>query len=148
MTTIAYRDGVLAADSRLTREGDGGSWFHSCRKIYRVHAGTDKAALIATVGENGPGELFVEQYHNEKLVRSDFADADFECLVLSRHGLFLFDRWCAMTKIDEPFFALGCGAKAALGAMHFGASAVQAVEIACKIDPYTALPVVSARLDE
>lgn len=151
MTTIAYRDGVLAADSRMTREGgDSGSgdWVHSCNKIYRVFAGTEDVALIATAGENGPGELFVEQYSERKLVREDFADADFECLVLNREGLFLYDKWCRPTRIEQKFFAIGSGAKAALGAMYAGVSSVTAVEIACHIDPYTALPVVWAQLDD
>lgn len=149
MTTIAYREGVLAADSRLTREDEAsGTWSHACQKIYRVFAGTDDVALIATAGESGPGELFVEQYQRRKLVRADFVDADFECLVRTRRGLFLYDRWCIATEIKEPFFAIGSGAKAAMGAMHAGASAIRAVEIACKIDPYTAAPVVSARLDD
>lgn len=151
MTTIAYRDGLLAADSRMTREGgDSGSgdWFHGCSKIYRVFAKTDDVTLIATAGENGPGELFVEQFSKRKLVRADFTDADFECLVLSSEGLLSYDKWCRPTRITEPFFAIGSGAKAALGAMHMGADATTAVEIACKIDPYTAAPVFSARLTD
>lgn len=47
--------------------------------------------------------------------------------------------WCyegaIWSKVDAPFAALGSGTTAALAAMYAGASAREAVVIACKLDP-------------
>jgi ATP-dependent protease HslVU (ClpYQ) peptidase subunit len=141
MTTIAYRDGIIAADSQVTHEAAGdksgaGSHKHTCQKLY-----TKKAfgyhAVIATAGESAPGMLFVDWYGKKGKPPEVLHDTDFTCLVLDEDGLWEFNSFCRAEKIEEPFYAIGSGAKAALGAMHMGASAIEAVEIAKKIDPYT-----------
>jgi hypothetical protein len=148
MTTIAIRDGIIAADSRTTIDSEaGGSRVFRCEKLYRAFEGTAKEAILATAGESFSALLFVDWYRSEnrpveipeRLVNGE---ADFTVVALTREGLFEYDKWCRGEKILDKFYAIGSGAKAALGAMHMGASAEQAVRIACKIDPYSALPLV------
>ena len=47
---------------------------------------------------------------------------------------------------EVPFMALGSGSKAALGALHMGADAVRAVEVASLADAYTGGPIITLRV--
>lgn len=148
MTVIAYRDGVLAADSRTTTESEAGGIRHfKCQKLFRK-----KGSIIATAGENGPGLAFIRWYGSGRPFPEVFAigEADFSCLVLTAKGLFEYDKWGVAEKITlpktAPFYAIGCGAKAALGAMHMGASARKACAVACRVDPLCDFPIVSMSL--
>lgn len=144
MTTIAYKNNIMAADSRctVTSEG-GGDRVFTCKKLFRRNG-----ALIGTAGESGSGLIFVDWYGTGKDAPSELIDggAEFDCIVVDGSGaIWLYDRWCKGEQVLEPFWAVGSGAKAALGAMHAGASAKRAVEIACKIDPSSAPPIVTMR---
>lgn len=155
MTTIAYRDGILAADSRVTHDSEaGGTRIFKCTKLYRKIAkldGEEQEVILATAGESAPGELFVEWFGTGKDV-TDMRDtfvlgmADFTVLVLKHDGLYEVDMYCHISKVLDKFYAVGSGAKAAMGAMHMGADAYKAVQIACKIDPYSAPPIVTMSL--
>jgi hypothetical protein len=146
MTVIAYRDGVLAADSRAVVNSDDGGLRHfgGSTKLFRK-----AGAVIATAGESAPGLVFVDWYGSGKKApeRLVTGDADFVCIVLTKDGLFEYDKWCRGEKLEQPFYAIGCGAKAALGAMHMGASAEQACVVACRIDAYCAEPIVTMTLE-
>lgn len=150
MTTICYRDGVMAADSRVTIDSEGGgARVFRCEKLYRVKTYNGKRCLVGLAGGSFDGLAFLDwlvSKTSEPPQRLIDGDAAFTALVLNQHGLFEYDKWCRPERIIEPFYAVGSGAKAALGALHMGASARRAVAVACKIDPYTALPIVTMRL--
>lgn len=138
MTTIAVRAGVMAADSRVTHSSEaGGSRVAQCVKIFRK-AGD----LVGLAGESEPGLVFLDWYGTKKAPPSVLidAEADFTALVLTTKGMFEYGKYCRPEKVIGKFWAVGSGAKAALAAMHMGASAYRAVEIAALIDPYTAAP--------
>jgi len=142
MTTIAYRDGVLAADSQVTYGEDGGARVHTCKKLFRKKVTQGKKTfdvIIATAGESSPGMVFVDWYGSGKPIPDLFIHigGDFTCLVLSPQGLFEYDIYCRGEEILDDFYAIGSGAKAALAAMHCGKSALESVRIAARIDPYT-----------
>ena len=145
MTTIAFKHGVMAADSRATTE-DGRHI--RCEKLYRVvAAGTP--ALVGLAGGSFDGLAFLDWLVGEDdkpPQRLIDGEADFWAMVYNKNGLFLYDKWCRPDKVLDSVFAIGSGSKAALGAMHAGADAARAVEIACKIDVYSALPIVSMSL--
>ena len=151
MTSIAYRDGILAADSQTTVESEaGGARRFRCEKLYRKTTKEGAEAIIATAGESAPALVFLDWYGTGKRPppRLLEGNADFTCLVLRRDGLWEYDAWCRGDKVLEPFYAIGSGAKAALGAMHMGASAEEAVRVACLIDPYSAPPIVTMSLSK
>ena len=134
----------MAADSRVTVETEAGGIRHfRCEKLFRKGA-----AIIGTAGESAPGLVFLDWYGSQKAPPQKLidGDADFTVLVLTPRGLFEFDKWCRGEKILEKFYAIGSGAKAALGAMHMGADARKAVQIACKVDTLSSTPIVTMRL--
>lgn len=106
--------------------------------------------MIGLGGESSPGLVFLDWYlygdETEKPYELIDGGADFTALILSVDGVFEADAYCRPDKILEDFYAIGSGAKAAMGAMYAGATALGAVEIAAKIDPYTAGPFVSMSL--
>ena len=146
MTTIAYRDGLLAADSRVTVDSDsGGARMFRCQKLYRVKTSDGTDAVVGLAGGAFDGLAFLDWLVSEDKhppTRLLEGGADFTALMLNKHGLFEYDKWCRPDRVLEKFYAVGSGAKAALGALHMGASAEKAVKIACKIDPYSAPPIV------
>jgi hypothetical protein len=154
MTTIAVRDGIIAADSWATHwSEEGGSRRHICSKLYRKRITEGRKTfdvIIATAGETSPGLLFVDWYGSGREQPQMLRDlgGDFTCLILTPTGLFEADAYCRPDPVLDQFYAVGSGSKAALAAMHCGKSAVDAVRIAARIDPYTGGRVVSMSLDE
>lgn len=150
MTTVVFRDGVFASDT-LVIGGDLKS--HAEKMFVRTTGrGTNRRKVVIGVsGTLGPAMLFVDWYGKQSkpperfLTMSD--DSDFDALVWDRGKLFTFDRECYPMPITDPFYAIGSGAAAALGAMHKGASAVEAVRIAMKIDSQTGGSVKTIKVD-
>ena len=153
MTTIAYRDGILAADSWATYSSEaGGARRHVCTKLYRKTVGEGKKTrevIIGTAGESAPACVFVDWFGSGRPIPEVLLQlgGDFACLVLTHDGLFEADVYCRLDRVQEEFFAIGSGAKAALAAMHCGKSAIEAVRIAARIDPYTGGRIVSMSLE-
>ncbi len=144
MTTIAVRDGVMAADTMesIATEAGGSRKFLGCKKIY-----TGMGQIIGTSGDSTPGHIAATWLTTGSGAEPDFTvDDDFELLVLNENGLFTVDRYMVPIELNEPFYAVGSGTKAALGAMHMGATAAEAVKVASKIDPYTSARVVTRTL--
>lgn len=132
MTTIAYRDGVMAADSQAgcgtTRRGE-------TQKIFRVGP-----YVVGFSGALGHALRFL------KWVEDGMPDArpeipredGFRALVAEADGTLLtFDDDLMPQRIDAPFHATGSGVEIALGAMAAGASAEEVVKIAAQFDVYT-----------
>jgi hypothetical protein len=153
MTIIVVRDGIMASDSRVTVESDaGGIRVFQCQKLYKI---PELKCVIGVTGDGFAALRFVQWYRtlSAKKKRKPMdtlalAEADFTAVVMHADGrLEEYDRWCTPEEIElgegkNAFYAVGCGTKLALGALAMGASASQAVEIACKYDPFCALPVV------
>lgn len=149
MTTIVFRAGIMAADSRCTMSSEaGGSRVSKCDKLYRKTTSDKEDVIIGLAGESGPGLVFLDWFGTGKDIPASLleGEGDFTALVLSKKGLFEYDKWCRGERVKGRFYAVGSGAKAALGALYMGANAKAAVKIACKIDPYTAGPVVAMSL--
>lgn len=141
MTTIAYRAGVLAGDSQAT---DDQLWQTS--KIARVDTSAGKL-LVGWSGDVHAALVFIEWLKNEKNRKPDISNEDFGAIVVAETGrVTIWSPSLVGWSPEGEFFAIGSGAKAAMGAMHCGAGAIRAVNIACKIDPYTRGPVRSLRL--
>lgn len=150
MTTIAYRNGIIAADSQTTISGGAsGDVKGVCQKLFKKKIGKGKAArtvIIATSGESAPGLVFVDWYGTGGARPETLRDSDFTCLVLEKDGLYEVDALCRPERVKEPFYAVGSGRKAAMAAMLCGKSAREAVKIAAMLDPYTGGRIVTMRL--
>lgn len=141
MTTIAVRDGVMAADSQMT---DGHLRLMGCQKIYPVGA-----ALVGITGSLASALVFVDWYENRESRRPDLSnESDFEALILTAEGL---DTWTANLRpipVRSKFWAVGSGSHLAIGAMAMGASAVDAVKVACAFDIHSSGDVTVAQLPQ
>jgi len=140
MTTIAYRNGVVAADSQETTS-DGR--ITQCDKLFRV-----KDYIIATAGDSYTGLIFLQWFkdgaNREYIPDLSMVDLseDFECLVVSKDRIYTVNRFFQEYEINlrqNPFIALGWGSPYAIGAMEVSqkVTAKQAVQIACKFDCYS-----------
>lgn len=153
MTTIAYRDGVIAADSRVTVHTEaGGTRKHLCTKLYRKKVTEGRKTfdvVIGTAGESFSALVFVDWYGTGKPMPDSLRElgGDFTCLILRPDGLYEADVYCRPEKIIEDFYAIGSGSKEAMTAMRCGKSAVEAVRLAAMSDPYTGGRIVSESLE-
>lgn len=150
MTTIAYKDGVIASDSRATYD----DWTKSkCVKLYRAKSKIDPVkgdVIVATAGHSSASLLFLDwlevggepRLHDRGVNEMN----EFECLIVHKSGVWIGDRLCRLEVLEEEFWAAGSGRQAALAAMHCGKSAVEAVRIACRIDSFSGGRVVSMSL--
>jgi hypothetical protein len=145
VTVIAYRSGIIAADSReTTASDDGGISVATCLKLFRKRVGK-RDVVIGTAGGTYAGMIFVDWYGTGKPVPASFdvlnLEEDFEVIILDRGIVYTANHLCRPVEVIDPFVAIGCGRKAALAAMHLGRSARVACEVACKVDPLCGEPV-------
>lgn len=152
MTTIAYRDGVLASDSRATWDDYTKS---DCIKMWKLVSKVEPVKGPVLFG--GAGDLYAALLFKDWLERGGEpnlhdrgveSDGDFDALIVHATGIYGANRYCRLERITEPYWAHGSGRQAALAAMHCGKSAMDAVRMAARIDPFTGGRVVSMRLDE
>lgn len=130
MTTIAYRDGVMASDSLVTA---GTLRCGSMRKITRNSVGwigggagpmETIVRLLAWIDAGAEGEP------------PEMKEAD--AIIVSPDGVVHF--WTGagpLTPVQGSFFAVGSGERVAVGAMAAGADAIQAVRLAIEYDTGT-----------
>lgn len=145
MTTIAYRDGVLASDSLGNRNG----LRRKVKKVYRVGdhimggCGNyqDCIAFVNWWPQRNERELSFRQYSGDK-------DApDLYMIVVGPGGAQAWGEHLQPTDILDDFYAVGSGASAAMAAMHMGASAEEAVRIASLVDIGTGGDIETVTLD-
>ncbi len=136
MTTIVGNSEKLVSDSRVTTVS-----FNNDVKVYLAPKLYEKnGAIIGACGTNDAIEAFVKWYGSKK-ARPKFKIGEFEGLVLTAEGLYYFDETCARDRVLNPWFSVGSGSHAALGALHMGASLEEAVRVACKVDPASGEPI-------
>ena len=127
----------MVSDSKVTLEGQRGDSMYEAQKIQEKNG-----ELIGCAGTNDHIEVFMKWYGSKRKKPILPKDADFEALILKKDGrLVLYDETFSYDAIKNPFYAIGSGGSAALGALHMGATLEQAIEIACKIDPASGLPI-------
>jgi ATP-dependent protease HslVU (ClpYQ) peptidase subunit len=143
MTTIAYRDGVLAADSQCQA---GGRILGETRKITRIDKVDKPEMLVAVAGNLDKCQVFKQWCEtgyprNPPNLKEISENEDFGAFVIINTEptiiVYEYETNCVGVPIRAEFRALGTGADFAIGAMAMGASARKAVEIATKYDIYT-----------
>lgn len=141
MTTIVYRDGVLAADTSV--------WDNDCYVGQRIKVWQRDNGLMAGVaGGMDDAANFRDWFLGEmKEGHPEFKHDASEGLLIHPGGRV---EWVGRKQrrmdIDGPFHAIGAGFKLAIGAMLQGATAEQALAIAASIDAYTRAPFTVLRL--
>lgn len=151
MTVIAYKDGVMAADSQWTETKT--DIVRPLPKLQRLTGG----ALYGGAGDGDDRsllELLQDVTRPDQFpTREKLREFDYDCcalVVLPLHG-----QWCVETGKEgggvEPMpavCAIGSGAPVALGAMAAGADALRAVSITCALHAGCSEPVHSLKLAE
>ena len=148
MTTIVVdkRDPgkiILCSDNQDTEA----AWLAPCQKIFPITEGMNEGDVIATSGDCAACLLLVhrweagnapdlEMFDDAEVVTLD-ADEDFQNVLVTEGETFVIGRLFVPVLVDLPFFAIGSGAGYAMGAMAMGATAREAVEVACNLCPYT-----------
>jgi 20S proteasome alpha/beta subunit len=128
MTTIAYKDGVLAADRRVTKGDQIVQYKH--RKAYKNVEGWLYAGS-GTVSDLKRFEAWAETDDGSKTPPK----GDYEGLMVSPEGrVWAVEGGVMWRMTGAKFMAIGSGGPVALGALHAGADAVQAVKIAQLVD--------------
>lgn len=140
MTTIAFKDGVLAADSLIFSNHVRSGFV---KKIVRLNSG----ALIAGAGEWAMLMPYAEWFNADQ-PGSQPANANFTLLHVNQYGLCRVYESGGWLDHDpaEPW-ANGSGGTIALVAMHCGKSAVEAVRLAIKLDSGSGGMVHAGRID-
>lgn len=153
MTTVAYRDGILAADSCYTEQTeDGGSRQFGTKKIYEARrspkGGYEHCIWVGFAGGRGWRRALAWLKAGADFENiPEFAEGeDFSAIVVETWGgirrVYVLDSNMEPEDIQEPYHAIGSGAKCAFTAMDMGASAEEAVKLAARRDPYTRGPFV------
>jgi ATP-dependent HslUV protease subunit HslV len=142
MTVIAYRDGLLAADSLATA---GHVITGRIQKIWRF----DDGRLLGGAGGAGDMRSFVAWALGGCAGHWECQDKEngFSALVVRAEGeVVIYDAEGRDCLVEAEFIARGAGAELAIGAMAMGARADQAVEVACRYSVWCEGPVQTARL--
>lgn len=136
MTTIAFKDGVMAADSKCTT----GCSSDPTRKIYRLKSG----GLFGFAGSAGYGALVYEWLcHGAKLKQKPKlleGDDGIEAILVTPGGeVSLMDNYLAPIPVTGSVTAIGSGGDKARALMRAGMGAEEAVRfiVAEELDVYT-----------
>jgi ATP-dependent HslUV protease subunit HslV len=133
MTTIAYRDGILAADGLATR-GDN-IVERNCKKLIRMNDG----GVVGCCGHIGRLLQFIEWLEDKSKPMPSLAMDDGQTstiIVLNGEGLTEYQN-VGFSKVDDLYTAWGSGSAAAMAALAMGADAETAVRIASEVDVWT-----------
>ena len=144
MTTIAYRNGVMAADSATSANGTTIGYTTKLAKNPSgdVCGGAGITAICATFRKWFEGG---ETGEMPNLGKDDDEDAVFLVARVSGEIQF-YSRLGVSTLCNTEYAAEGSGTSVALGAMHAGASSYDAVRAAAHHDTRTGGPIQTLRL--
>lgn len=136
MTTVAYKDGLMAADRQLGRDKK------VVTKIFRLSPDAPDGyqnALVGLAATDYPVALQTIDWLNGLTERPDLMGIEqLEMLIVTEGGGIQLS-WKELLPVDieNPYYAIGSGGEYALGALAMGASADEAVATAHKFDSGT-----------
>jgi hypothetical protein len=156
MTTVAYKNGILAADTMLCDGELSGRYDNKitedvkisdyfCER-YKLKPGL--VCSVAFAGSVAIGQAMIryltgeENFSEVRATGEDYTDG----IVAHSDGVFLFDSSGAFIPQNSPFYAIGSGRMVAMGAMHCGKSALESVKIACIYDIHSGGDVVFSQV--
>lgn len=146
MTTIAWDGSHLCSDSRVSTHKIEGDTFKKIRKI--------KGMLVGGCGEYSEILHFFQLLRHKDITLesaiqlSNFDDGSLRVILVKNNnkGFFVDNDKGVLVPISPPY-AIGSGGDFAKGAMDFGATAKEAVQIAKRNDPLTGGRIYTLTLD-
>lgn len=156
MTVIAFRNGIMASDGRVTE--DASIFTNKLQKIFRLKNG----GLYGAAGDADDRDLLdllnkckTKLPTHKQIIAlgiefsSIVVDPDGTVHIIEASKAEKDERWIAQIyKLNEPFIAVGSGREFAMGAMDRGASAEQAVLTAIKYNNTCGGKVQSFKLND
>jgi hypothetical protein len=139
MSTVVYRDGVVAADTKAY----GGKYRHSPGQKSKLHRLADGSIVAVTSSVVGLPERVVDYLATGGHPRDWVGELDGDVMMVRPDGslyLAIGTAWLS-GPIATDRHAIGSGSDFAYAAMEMGASASRAVEVACACDMHSGLPV-------
>jgi hypothetical protein len=143
MTTIAYRDGVLAGDGRETNQNDEhSSWYmvrDDCVKVFKLK---DGSLFGGAHGSEDIERLYISLMKGQPPPKlEDIAGLRID----TKRRIWVYEGniW---QRVKLPFYAVGSGAEFALSAMDAGAGAVKAVKVGINRDLWSGGKITAVRL--
>lgn len=135
MTTVTFRNGIIAYDSLVSRSDISvGSVNKGCKSKSRKY-------ITACTGSIANCKEYLDWVKNDMKGEKPFIDKAgyMEALLYDRvkHKIYYVDYHLRLYSIKAKFHAIGSGFALALGAMDQGASAVQVIRTAIKFDEGT-----------
>lgn len=136
----------MAADSRCERYGVIGTYQKLFRRPFGIvgYAGSVQNTEQLRRWYEAGAEIDKPQ---PTFVTYGTEEPSCTLLILENSGAIKFvSRYLNVETLEDEFFAIGSGSEVAMGAMAHGASAEEAIEIACRLNPGTGGPVRVERL--
>ena len=132
MSILVYRDGIIAADRRVSY-GDLVPAWTTMKKIVRFDG---DGSIGGSIGSPALVERFRVAFQVGMPDSFNVPDgADWIGLIVEPNGKIICRDALGAHNVSPPYVAIGSGAVAAYGALFMGASAERAVAAACAIDP-------------
>lgn len=135
MTTIAFKNGVVASDTGASNRGS--------RVGHVVKIFARDGHVAGSCGDSGWNASFRKWFAsgetgNPPEIRRDaHNNDDAKGVIFRRDGIIEVYESTGMHEVTAPFYAIGSGAAEARGAMQVGASAEEAVRAAMILDDGT-----------
>lgn len=143
MTTIAYRDGVLAGDGRETCQNDEhSSWYKitdSCVKVFKLKDGRLFGAAHGSEDCERLHRSLVDKTPPPKL-------EDVEGIMIDLRGRIWRYEGNIWVHVKTKYYSTGSGSIHAMTAMDCGATAIEAVKAGIKRDLWSGGKVTAVRL--
>lgn len=144
MTTIAYRDGVMACDSQVTFSEVK---YAKAKKIRKLADGS----LIGVCGDWPAAYRLMTGIRDDGTIGADLLDSvkgASAILVRPDASMWIVQGGArgGCVPVFGPFLTDGSGFNVALAAMKAGANAKRAVEIAAELDVNSSLPIFTESL--
>ncbi len=134
MTTIAYKDGILVADTQLTM---GGMKFKSDPKIVILPNGVVFSASGPTNVIMEAVQFFSKPDWDKKLDEAPKTKKTIEIILVSKGRVYYCYNNCLPVPLEHRFWSIGSGWQIAASAMHMGLSAEEAVKFAGELNIHT-----------
>lgn len=151
MTILVYRDGIIAADTMCWWPDEG--VLQEGHKLYLDNVGAWAICGDAAQGNELRKSLIEQRPPNFKIDPNDDGEKKYDA------SLYFVNREVREVKCYDTSMgydviewdetcAMGSGAAIATGALHMGATAVEAVRAACVHSPHCGAPIEYIRLEE
>ena len=151
MTTVVYRDGILASDSKVT--SDGHIYEGNVKKIFKTTLAEQLSFMDRIIFRKVPRErdylvgfcgaladaqdYFESIFHGSPQVKESY-DCNIIAIHINDEGEEIIEAYDGTSinpmTISTPYIACGSGGHIALGALYQGASAIEAVTAAIHHD--------------